>query len=69
MGKGAIIQAGKSPLGTAVQSSGNQKNNLNDPGGGSFRYVLPGEQLSFLEFVTWGQHFSKMPHTTGYSHS
>ncbi|XP_070759939.1 transcription initiation factor TFIID subunit 4-like [Enoplosus armatus] len=37
MGKGAIIQAGKSPVGLAVQISGNQKNKLNDPGGGSFR--------------------------------
>ncbi|XP_074521885.1 transcription initiation factor TFIID subunit 4 isoform X2 [Halichoeres trimaculatus] len=37
MGKGAIIQAGKSPMGLAVQISGNQKNKLNDPGGGSFR--------------------------------
>ncbi|TWW67228.1 TFIID subunit 4 RNA polymerase II TBP-associated factor subunit C [Takifugu flavidus] len=37
MGKGTIIQAGKSPLGMAVQISGNQKNSLNDPGGGSFR--------------------------------
>lgn len=68
MGKGTIIQAGKSPLGMAVQISGNQKNSLNDPGGGSFRYILPGERLPFLVFVTWGQHFSKMPHTTtGYS--
>lgn len=38
MGKGAAIQAGKSPVGLAVQISGNQKNKLNDPGGGSFRY-------------------------------
>ncbi|KAM3625420.1 uncharacterized protein V6R79_011745 [Siganus canaliculatus] len=37
MGKGAVIQAGKSPMGLAVQISGNQKNKLNDPGGGSFR--------------------------------
>ncbi|XP_058485463.1 transcription initiation factor TFIID subunit 4-like isoform X3 [Solea solea] len=37
MGKGAVIQAGKSPMGLAVQVSGNQKNKLNDPGGGSFR--------------------------------
>ncbi|XP_069029504.1 transcription initiation factor TFIID subunit 4-like isoform X2 [Embiotoca jacksoni] len=37
MGKGAIIQAGKSPMGLPVQISGNQKNKLNDPGGGSFR--------------------------------
>ncbi|KAM4597449.1 transcription initiation factor TFIID subunit 4 isoform 4-T4 [Fundulus diaphanus] len=37
MGKGAIIQAGKSPMGPPVQISGNQKNKLNDPGGGSFR--------------------------------
>uniref|UniRef100_UPI0037E86141 transcription initiation factor TFIID subunit 4-like n=1 Tax=Semicossyphus pulcher TaxID=241346 RepID=UPI0037E86141 len=37
MGKGAIFQAGKSPVGLAVQISGNQKNKLNDPGGGSFR--------------------------------
>ncbi|KAM6942993.1 transcription initiation factor TFIID subunit 4 [Xenentodon cancila] len=36
-GKGAIIQAGKSPMGLPVQISGNQKNKLNDPGGGSFR--------------------------------
>uniref|UniRef100_A0A3B5M062 TAFH domain-containing protein n=1 Tax=Xiphophorus couchianus TaxID=32473 RepID=A0A3B5M062_9TELE len=35
--KGAIIQAGKSPMGLPVQISGNQKNKLNDPGGGSFR--------------------------------
>uniref|UniRef100_A0A668A0N2 TAFH domain-containing protein n=1 Tax=Myripristis murdjan TaxID=586833 RepID=A0A668A0N2_9TELE len=33
----AAIQAGKSPVGLAVQISGNQKNKLNDPGGGSFR--------------------------------
>ncbi|KAF7658422.1 hypothetical protein LDENG_00012750 [Lucifuga dentata] len=37
MGKGTAIQAGKSPVGLAVQISGNQKNKLNDPGGGSFR--------------------------------
>ncbi|XP_035992359.1 transcription initiation factor TFIID subunit 4 isoform X5 [Fundulus heteroclitus] len=37
MGKGAVIQAGKSPMGPPVQISGNQKNKLNDPGGGSFR--------------------------------
>uniref|UniRef100_H2UTS2 Transcription initiation factor TFIID subunit 4-like n=1 Tax=Takifugu rubripes TaxID=31033 RepID=H2UTS2_TAKRU len=37
VGHGTIIQAGKSPLGMAVQISGNQKNSLNDPGGGSFR--------------------------------
>ncbi|XP_028257061.1 transcription initiation factor TFIID subunit 4 isoform X1 [Parambassis ranga] len=37
MGKGAIIQAGKSPVGLPIQISGNQKNKLNDPGGGSFR--------------------------------
>ncbi|KAM7014750.1 transcription initiation factor TFIID subunit 4 isoform 2-T2 [Tautogolabrus adspersus] len=37
LGKGAIIQAGKSPVGLAVQISGNQKNKLNDPGGGTFR--------------------------------
>ncbi|KAM6980437.1 LOW QUALITY PROTEIN: transcription initiation factor TFIID subunit 4 [Aplochiton taeniatus] len=36
-GKGTAIQAGKSPVGLAVQVSGNQKNKLNDPGGGSFR--------------------------------
>ena len=38
IGKGAVIQAGKSSVGLAVQISGNQKNKLNDPGGGSFRY-------------------------------
>lgn len=38
MGKGAIIQAGKSPMGLPVQITGNQKNKLNDPGGGTFRY-------------------------------
>jgi len=38
MGKGAIIQAGKCPMVLPVQISGNQKNKLNDPGGGSFRY-------------------------------
>lgn len=64
MGKGTIIQAGKSPLSMAVQISGNQKNKLNDPGGGSFRYILPEELLPFLAYVTWGQHFSKMPLTT-----
>uniref|UniRef100_A0A3Q2R3I9 Transcription initiation factor TFIID subunit 4-like n=1 Tax=Fundulus heteroclitus TaxID=8078 RepID=A0A3Q2R3I9_FUNHE len=32
-----VIQAGKSPMGPPVQISGNQKNKLNDPGGGSFR--------------------------------
>ncbi|XP_070986234.1 transcription initiation factor TFIID subunit 4-like isoform X3 [Oncorhynchus clarkii lewisi] len=35
--KGATFQAGKSPVGFAVKGSGNQKNKLNDPGGGSFR--------------------------------
>lgn len=45
MGKGAIIQAGKSPVCLAVQIPGNQKNKLNDPGGGSFRYIsAPGER-------------------------
>uniref|UniRef100_A0A8C6PUX2 TAFH domain-containing protein n=1 Tax=Nothobranchius furzeri TaxID=105023 RepID=A0A8C6PUX2_NOTFU len=33
----AIIQAGRSPMGLPVQISANQKNKLNDPGGGSFR--------------------------------
>lgn len=65
MGKGAIIQAGKSPMGLAVQISGNQKNKLNDPGGGSFRYILPGDPtaagLTLQAAVTWGQHFTKMP--------
>ncbi|XP_054588585.1 transcription initiation factor TFIID subunit 4 isoform X2 [Nothobranchius furzeri] len=37
VGKGAIIQAGRSPMGLPVQISANQKNKLNDPGGGSFR--------------------------------
>ncbi|XP_038138563.1 transcription initiation factor TFIID subunit 4-like isoform X4 [Cyprinodon tularosa] len=37
MGKGAIIQAGKCPMVPPVQIAGNQKNKLNDPGGGSFR--------------------------------
>ncbi|XP_072321994.1 transcription initiation factor TFIID subunit 4-like isoform X2 [Eucyclogobius newberryi] len=37
MGKGTAILAGKSPMGLAVQISGNQKNKLNDTGGGSFR--------------------------------
>lgn len=47
MGKGAIIQTGKSPIGLPVQISGNQKNKLNDPGGGSFRYNAPGEHMPF----------------------
>uniref|UniRef100_A0A3Q2E6F2 Transcription initiation factor TFIID subunit 4-like n=1 Tax=Cyprinodon variegatus TaxID=28743 RepID=A0A3Q2E6F2_CYPVA len=34
---GAIIQAGKCPMVPPVQIAGNQKNKLNDPGGGSFR--------------------------------
>ncbi|KAL1007415.1 hypothetical protein UPYG_G00086500 [Umbra pygmaea] len=37
VGKASTFQAGKSPMGFAVQVSGNQKNKLNDPGGGSFR--------------------------------
>ncbi|KAM4593939.1 transcription initiation factor TFIID subunit 4 isoform 5-T5 [Odontesthes bonariensis] len=37
MGKGAFIQAGKCSMVLPVQISGNQKNKLNDPGGGSFR--------------------------------
>ncbi|KAF6731036.1 Transcription initiation factor TFIID subunit 4 [Oryzias melastigma] len=37
MGKGAIIQTGRSPMGLPAQICGNQKNKLNDPGGGSFR--------------------------------
>uniref|UniRef100_A0A3P8VYZ9 TAFH domain-containing protein n=1 Tax=Cynoglossus semilaevis TaxID=244447 RepID=A0A3P8VYZ9_CYNSE len=37
IGKGAVIQAGRGAMGMAVQISGNQKNKLNDPGGGSFR--------------------------------
>ncbi|XP_077419141.1 transcription initiation factor TFIID subunit 4 isoform X3 [Vanacampus margaritifer] len=37
MGKVGTFQAGRSPVGLAVQISGNQKNKLNDPGGGSFR--------------------------------
>ncbi|TNN62216.1 Transcription initiation factor TFIID subunit 4 [Liparis tanakae] len=38
MGRGGLIQAGRGPVGlAAVQISGNQKNKLNDPGGGSFR--------------------------------
>ena len=65
MGKGAIIQTGKSPVGLAVQIPGNQKNKLNDPGGGSFRYILArraaAERLLFPAVVTWGQHFTKKP--------
>ncbi|KAM9510080.1 transcription initiation factor TFIID subunit 4-like isoform 7-T7 [Guaruba guarouba] len=37
LGKAPTIQASKSPGGFGVQVSANQKNNLNDPGGGSFR--------------------------------
>lgn len=37
VGKGPVNQAGKSPQGFAAQLPGNQKNKLNDPGGGSFR--------------------------------
>nr|XP_055029644.1 transcription initiation factor TFIID subunit 4-like isoform X2 [Misgurnus anguillicaudatus] len=37
LGKPSAIQAGKGPAGITVQLSGNQKNKLNDPGGGSFR--------------------------------
>ncbi|XP_064884513.1 transcription initiation factor TFIID subunit 4 isoform X2 [Columba livia] len=37
VGKAPTIQAGKSPGGFGVQVSANQKNKLNDPGGGSFR--------------------------------
>uniref|UniRef100_A0A3B3CDG8 Transcription initiation factor TFIID subunit 4-like n=1 Tax=Oryzias melastigma TaxID=30732 RepID=A0A3B3CDG8_ORYME len=35
--QGAIIQTGRSPMGLPAQICGNQKNKLNDPGGGSFR--------------------------------
>ncbi|XP_030367152.1 transcription initiation factor TFIID subunit 4-like [Strigops habroptila] len=37
LGKAPTIQASKSPGGFGVQVSANQKNKLNDPGGGSFR--------------------------------
>ncbi|XP_016402243.1 transcription initiation factor TFIID subunit 4-like [Sinocyclocheilus rhinocerous] len=37
LGKPAVIQTSKSPAGVTIQLSGNQKNKLNDPGGGSFR--------------------------------
>ncbi|XP_027519525.1 transcription initiation factor TFIID subunit 4-like, partial [Corapipo altera] len=37
VGKAPTIQASKSPGGFGVQVSANQKNKLNDPGGGSFR--------------------------------
>ncbi|KAM4643236.1 transcription initiation factor TFIID subunit 4-like isoform 3-T4 [Amazona ochrocephala] len=37
LGKAPTIQASKSTGGFGVQVSANQKNNLNDPGGGSFR--------------------------------
>ncbi|XP_061200345.1 transcription initiation factor TFIID subunit 4-like [Neopsephotus bourkii] len=37
LGKAPTIQASKSPGGFCVQVSANQKNKLNDPGGGSFR--------------------------------
>ncbi|XP_019348452.2 transcription initiation factor TFIID subunit 4 isoform X4 [Alligator mississippiensis] len=37
VGKAPTIQANKSPGGVGVQVSANQKNKLNDPGGGSFR--------------------------------
>ncbi|RXN24267.1 transcription initiation factor TFIID subunit 4-like isoform X2 [Labeo rohita] len=37
LGKPVAIQTGKSPAGVTIQLSGNQKNKLNDPGGGSFR--------------------------------
>lgn len=51
MGKGAAIQAGKSPMGLTVQISGNQKNKLNDPGGGSFRYNSPHQKAHSTETV------------------
>ncbi|XP_051580845.1 transcription initiation factor TFIID subunit 4-like isoform X1 [Myxocyprinus asiaticus] len=37
LGKPVSIQTCKSPAGVTIQLSGNQKNKLNDPGGGSFR--------------------------------
>jgi len=37
VGKAPTIQASKSPGGFGVQVSANQKNKLNDPGGGSCR--------------------------------
>ncbi|KAI1889487.1 hypothetical protein AGOR_G00163380 [Albula goreensis] len=37
VGKAPTVQASRSPMGFAVQVSANQKNKLNDPGGGSFR--------------------------------
>ncbi|KPP64581.1 transcription initiation factor TFIID subunit 4-like [Scleropages formosus] len=37
LGKGPAIQASKSPVGPAAPGAANQKNKLNDPGGGSFR--------------------------------
>lgn len=33
------MQAGKSPAAVSVQLSGAQKNKVNNPGGGSFRYI------------------------------
>ncbi|KAJ7398724.1 hypothetical protein BTVI_122416 [Pitangus sulphuratus] len=40
VGKAPTIQASKSPGGFGVQVSANQKNKLNDPGGGSFRSMI-----------------------------
>ncbi|XP_039539725.1 transcription initiation factor TFIID subunit 4-like isoform X2 [Pimephales promelas] len=37
LGKPAGLQMGKSPVGVSVQLSGNQRNRLTDPGGGSYR--------------------------------
>ncbi|XP_077050764.1 transcription initiation factor TFIID subunit 4 isoform X2 [Siphateles boraxobius] len=37
LGKPAALQMGKSPVGVSIQLSGNQKNRLNDPGGGTYR--------------------------------
>ncbi|XP_067905133.1 transcription initiation factor TFIID subunit 4-like isoform X6 [Heterodontus francisci] len=37
VGKASLLQGGKSLSGSLLQDSANQKNKLNDPGGGSFR--------------------------------
>lgn len=70
MGKGAIIQTGKSPMGLPVQISGNQKNKLNDPGGGSFRYTLSSQERacrSELPPHEGSISLSRFSMTTGYT--
>uniref|UniRef100_H2ZZ90 Si:dkey-219c3.2 n=1 Tax=Latimeria chalumnae TaxID=7897 RepID=H2ZZ90_LATCH len=59
VGKVPTIQTSKSPGGVGVEVSANVKNKLNDPGGGSYRYMTL-SFFTFKYFLCVGGFFSKL---------